>query len=102
MFTSKDKKRFSASKQKFLEVLKDRTEGVGELVAIESLKWCNVKLPYNSAAGLKRAGMAGMLRELRIELAGKHHCGIDDCRNIAKVCVELINRYGEGALYETK
>ena len=49
MFTSKDKRRFAASKQKFLEVLKDRTEGVGELVAIENLKWCNVKLPYNSA-----------------------------------------------------
>ena len=43
-----------------------------------------------------------MLRELRIEFAEKHQCGIDDCWNIAKVCVELISRYGEAVLYETK
>jgi len=36
----------------------------------------------------------GMLASLRIPLAGKHHCGIDDCRNIAKVVTALIGKHG--------
>ena len=34
--------------------------------------------------------MAMMLRDLHIELEGRHHSGIDDCRNIAKVAIALL------------
>jgi inhibitor of KinA sporulation pathway (predicted exonuclease) len=34
----------------------------------------------------KMIGMDGMLNELAIPLVGHHHSGIDDCRNIAKIC----------------
>ena len=36
--------------------------------------------------------MAGMLEELKIPLVGHHHSGIDDCRNIAKICHALTLR----------
>lgn len=34
--------------------------------------------------------MAGMLKMLKIELVGHHHSGIDDCRNIGRVCVRML------------
>uniref|UniRef100_A0A7S4KAW0 Exonuclease domain-containing protein n=2 Tax=Odontella aurita TaxID=265563 RepID=A0A7S4KAW0_9STRA len=34
--------------------------------------------------------MAGMLRELGMELRGRHHSGIDDCRNIARICERML------------
>lgn len=34
--------------------------------------------------------MAGMLNSLRLDLDGKHHCGLDDCRNIAKIVRKMI------------
>lgn len=36
-------------------------------------------------------GMAYMLEELKMELEGKHHSGIDDCRNIARVVERMIS-----------
>ncbi len=35
-------------------------------------------------------GMDQMLDELGLELVGHHHSGIDDSRNIAKICHELM------------
>ena len=53
-------------------------------------RWINIKRPFASSCGASKApGMAGMLRRLRIELEGRHHCGIDDCRNIAKIVCRL-------------
>jgi len=37
----------------------------------------------------KNLGMAGMLRQLNLELNGRHHSGIDDCHNIAKIIIKL-------------
>ena len=34
--------------------------------------------------------MAGMLSELKMELVGKHHSGIDDCRNICRIVQRMI------------
>lgn len=46
----------------------------------------NLKQAFSDALGTrKRFGMAGALRELGIPLAGTHHRGIDDARNIAKI-----------------
>jgi len=39
-----------------------------------------------------RMGMAGMLSSLGLTLEGRHHSGIDDCRNIARIAKELCRR----------
>ena len=55
--------------------------------------WNNVKHTFKRAFNRRRApGMAGMLAELNITLVGHHHSGIDDCRNIAKICHALTLR----------
>ena len=35
-------------------------------------------------------GMEQMLQLLKLELKGKHHSGIDDCRNLATVVIKLL------------
>ena len=34
--------------------------------------------------------MANMLKGLNLTLDGRHHSGIDDCRNTAKILIKLI------------
>lgn len=56
-------------------------------------RWINVKQPFATAMGRAKApGMAGMLRELGLPLEGRHHRGIDDCRNIARIVAALLER----------
>ncbi|KAJ3319709.1 ERI1 exoribonuclease 3 [Boothiomyces sp. JEL0866] len=61
-------------------------------------QWVNVKFAFNDTmADSKRKqnrakGMAGMLNALGLDLVGRHHSGIDDARNIAKIAVELIKK----------
>lgn len=53
-------------------------------------QWINIKKHFAAYLNIRRApGMAGMLRQLNIELTGRHHSGIDDCRNIAKIVRHL-------------
>ena len=53
-------------------------------------QWINIKKHFADWRGAAKAsGMAGMLRKLGIELTGRYHCGIDDCRNIAKIARHL-------------
>lgn len=40
----------------------------------------------------KAPGMPGMLDSLKLALDGKHHSGIDDSKNIAKIAIELLKR----------
>ena len=44
-------------------------------------------------------GMMNMLKDLKIDHEGKHHSGIDDVRNICKICLGLLAR---GFNYERK
>ena len=37
-------------------------------------------------------GMANILEAMELELIGRHHSGIDDTRNIARIIIELIKR----------
>ncbi len=54
-------------------------------------RWTNVKIVYsNHKLYTKLYGMDTMLDDAGLPLEGKHHCGIDDCRNIAKICKYLI------------
>lgn len=53
-------------------------------------KWVNIKRVFQAVTGLKATGMPGMLDALRLELEGRHHSGIDDSKNIAKILVKLL------------
>ena len=58
-------------------------------------RWLNVKNLYNSLwkAGKrpgKGRGMAEMLRDSGLELKGRHHSGIDDCRNIGRLLQKML------------
>jgi len=65
-------------------------DGAGNLVA-----------PYNNLINIKDAfqkhykmrhakGMAGMLGKLKLPLEGRHHSGIDDCRNILRIVQTML------------
>ena len=57
--------------------------------------WLNIKFAYEAVTGRSRQiGMAGMLRDLNMELLGKHHSGIDDCRNIGRIAMQLLSMEG--------
>ncbi|KAJ3041279.1 tRNA 2'-phosphotransferase 1 [Rhizophlyctis rosea] len=72
-------------------------------------RWINIKVPFHNALGgvqldasasnkkkkkksTTRLGMAGMLQRLGLPLVGRHHCRIDDARNIAQIAKALIER----------
>jgi inhibitor of KinA sporulation pathway (predicted exonuclease) len=40
---------------------------------------------------VKAGGMVNMLNYLNIPLEGRHHSGIDDTRNIAKILLKIIS-----------
>lgn len=54
-------------------------------------RWINVKTPFKKHMNLSRTniGMAGMLKKLKLDLIGRHHSGIDDCRNILRIIQKL-------------
>lgn len=53
----------------------------------------NLKQLFSDAQGLpKRYGMAGALQLAKLELAGTHHRGIDDARNIAQLLPFILAR----------
>ena len=53
-------------------------------------RWINVKEVFKaSGRRAKTLGMVSMLASLGLELEGRHHRGIDDCRNIARIVLAL-------------
>lgn len=54
--------------------------------------WINIKRPFEEVTKLKARGMMGMLKDLGIQHTGRHHSGIDDCTNIAKILKELARK----------
>lgn len=55
-------------------------------------RWLNIKTYFQAIVGLKGHSMKTMLRDLKLTLDGKHHSGIDDSKNIAKILRELARR----------
>lgn len=51
----------------------------------------NIKDAFMQRYGPFRGGMAPMLAYMDLELLGRHHSGIDDCRNIARMTLQLID-----------
>ncbi|KAJ3277787.1 ERI1 exoribonuclease 3 [Borealophlyctis nickersoniae] len=47
--------------------------------------WANIKEPFKAKYRGMTYGMKSMLNTLGLELEGRHHSGIDDSRNIAKI-----------------
>lgn len=72
-------------------------------IAIPSLppayrRWINIKkLFVDHVRGAKSHGMPSMLKALNLELEGRHHRGIDDCHNIARIAIALA---AKGAKFE--
>lgn len=61
-------------------------------------RWINIKrLFVDKVRGAKSHGMPSMLRALGLELEGRHHRGIDDCHNIARIALALAVK---GAAFE--
>lgn len=55
-------------------------------------RWVNIKVPFAGYMRLRKSpGLAGMLRKLELDFVGRHHRGIDDCRNIARVARHMAN-----------
>lgn len=52
--------------------------------------YINVKDEFKYFYNHECKGMKDMLRHLNIRLEGRHHSGIDDSRNIAKVMIKMI------------
>jgi inhibitor of KinA sporulation pathway (predicted exonuclease) len=53
--------------------------------------WINLKTVFCEYIGeKKRTDMPEMLQELKLSLDGRHHSGIDDAKNIAKIVLEMI------------
>ena len=55
-------------------------------------QWVNVKHVFKRVFKHNPKGMVGMLERLGLTLEGRHHSGIDDCRNISKVVRALAQR----------
>jgi len=53
-------------------------------------QWINIKVHYMAFKGTRKLPtMTGMLRGLGLDLVGRHHSGIDDTRNIARIARHL-------------
>lgn len=51
--------------------------------------WINIKKSFYGHYKVKKGGMAGMLSYLKLGLEGRHHSGIDDCKNIARIVTKM-------------
>lgn len=72
-----------------------KTAGVEYIPPIYA-RWNNIKRLFCKVRGLRKAkGMPGMLDDLGLELKGHHHRGIDDCRNITDILIELVKKGGD-------
>jgi ERI1 exoribonuclease 3 len=56
-------------------------------------RWINIKQVFADHYKLPKTapnGMVGMLNHLQLTLEGRHHSGIDDCKNIARILQTLL------------
>ena len=56
-------------------------------------EWVNIKVVFQKWWGLKKqTGMAGMLKKMKMNLVGRHHSGIDDCRNLSRLTMQMLEK----------
>eukprot|EP00933_Yihiella_yeosuensis_P071380 TRINITY_DN7958_c0_g2_i3.p1 TRINITY_DN7958_c0_g2~~TRINITY_DN7958_c0_g2_i3.p1 ORF type:complete len:478 (-),score=100.85 TRINITY_DN7958_c0_g2_i3:157-1590(-) len=58
-------------------------------------RWLNIKNFFKSATGQGARGMAQMLQSLELKLEGRHHSGLDDSCNIARILLKLLQQGGQ-------
>jgi len=54
-------------------------------------QFINIKKEAHILYKIKHMGMASLLKYLKMTLIGRHHSGIDDCRNIVRILEEMIS-----------
>jgi len=54
-------------------------------------QWINIKKSFANEHKTRLLDMVGMLDALQIPLTGRHHSGIDDCRNITKIVQRMLS-----------
>jgi inhibitor of KinA sporulation pathway (predicted exonuclease) len=59
--------------------------------------WCDVKTVFRAHTGAKPGGMLNMLTHFGMTLEGRHHSGIDDCLNTARIVDALVRTGAEFA-----
>ncbi|CAH1776115.1 unnamed protein product [Owenia fusiformis] len=55
-------------------------------------KWINIKRAFSDSTGMWPSGMIPMLEPLGLRHQGRHHSGIDDCKNIANILKAVAER----------
>ena len=54
-------------------------------------RWINLKSAFKKHYQSRfNAGMAEMLKRLKMDLEGRHHPGIDDCQNILRIAQRML------------
>lgn len=63
-------------------------------IPLSFTRWLNIKQVFSTYFPTKErvTGMESMLSALKMDLDGRHHSGIDDCRNIAKILIEVLKK----------
>ena len=65
----------------------------GDHVPERFRQWLNIKYLFKRVTGKPACDMPQMLKELSLPLEGRHHSGLDDSRNIAKILATLLLAY---------
>lgn len=66
-------------------------------------EWINIKRICEAYTGRKKIyGMPDMLEALNLKLEGRHHSGIDDCGNIARCAIEMLEGGAEFKVTTTR
>jgi len=55
-------------------------------------QWINLKISYPAEKGKRVNGMTDLLDYEDLDLVGRHHSGIDDTVNIARVAISLLKK----------
>lgn len=55
-------------------------------------RYGNIKKLFQIAVGIKGTAMKKMMDKLKLNIEGRHHSGIDDCHNIARIFIELVKK----------
>lgn len=77
-----------------LTCLPNETKKKGIKIPDYFKKWINIKIVFQNLLNRSgQLGMNGMLKELGLSLDGRHHSGIDDSKNIAKIILFLLEKY---------
>jgi inhibitor of KinA sporulation pathway (predicted exonuclease) len=64
-------------------------------------EWCNIKVIFQTHYKQKAGSMLNMLKFFNLKLEGKHHSGIDDCYNTARIA-DIMVRDGANFIITTR